>query len=181
MIHLLEHLRPLATEVVPLRGCPRARGGHEGAQHHSLRERGLLPPRKCRVADPHERILQTLKAMLENEVALAVRPVDRVQVGLMEDVLGRLALRVRAVLVEAPDVRRLFGGSLRVAPRLQVALRDEVLLPVLGDRCTPLWLDCGYSPSLWLILAHLSHRRTKPGGPRNPPGFLNFDGGRYWT
>src|SRR5262252_7170910 len=65
--------------------------------------------------------------MLQNEVALAICSVDRIQIRLVEDVLRCLTPRVRSVLVEAPDVRLLPGRCVWVAPRLQVALRHEVL------------------------------------------------------
>src|SRR6266496_321923 len=43
------------------------------------------------------------------------------------------------------------------------------------------------APTLWLRRLFVVHFRslwpqqTKPGGLCNPPGFLHFSGGRYWT
>ena len=101
-----------------------------------LVHRDLFPLGELGVPDRGELALQPRETVLQHEVALAVRSVDRVQVSLVEEVLGRLAPRVRAVLVEAPDVRILSVRGVRVTLRLQVGLRDEMLpLMLLGLQC----------------------------------------------
>src|SRR6267142_5175201 len=94
----------------------------EGAEQDVLPGRERLSPGELAVPDRDELTLQAGEAVLQDEVALALCTLDRVHVRLVEDVLGGLAPRVGAVLVEAPDVRLLPGGRARVAPRPQVAV-----------------------------------------------------------
>jgi hypothetical protein len=95
--------------------------------------RELLP-------NPDERALQAGETLLENEITLAVLPMDRVQVSLMEDGPGRPTPRVGAVLLEDPDMA-LPLERVRIEPGLQVGLRDGVLLLVSGH--LPLrWVEC---------------------------------------
>jgi len=81
--------------------------------------------------DPHERALQARETVLEDEVAFAAFPLDRVQVSLVEDGLARLTPWVGAVLLQEPDMAPSLE-RVRVEPCLQVALWDRVLLLVSG-------------------------------------------------
>src|SRR5947207_1685981 len=94
----------------------------ESANQPTFLGRELLVLRELGIADRDELALQAGEAVLEDEIALTARPVDCVEVSLMEDAVRGLAPRVGAVLVKPPDVGLLPRWRVRVAPHLQVGL-----------------------------------------------------------
>jgi len=107
-------------------------------------------------------------AALKDQVAPAVRQMDRIQISLMKDLLGCLATRIGAVFVEPPDIWRLTSWCCWIAPRLEVALRDEMLLLVPGDRCT---LTVA---TLWLFPLAVAHCGSIGPQRRNPEGCVTL-------
>src|ERR1700693_5406646 len=103
MVHLLQHLAPLSREVVSLGGCPHVLRRDEGAELDMFFGREFLVAREL-LPDPDERALQAAETLLEVKIPRPVLPMDRVQVGLVEDGPGRPALRDGAGLLEDPDM-----------------------------------------------------------------------------
>src|SRR5213594_1572972 len=74
---------------------------------------------------------ESSETVLYGEIARPVRQVYCVEVFLGEDVLRCLTFGAFTILGEHPNERTLTSGNIRVAPRLQVRLRNPMLVLVL--------------------------------------------------
>ena len=80
---------------------------------------------------PNKVVLDTSKRILDDQVPVTVRHLDGVSVGCSERLLRRFVFLLSAVSADAPDVRASTCWCARVTPRLQIAVRNDMLSFVL--------------------------------------------------
>src|SRR5262249_4339005 len=118
--------------------------------------------------------------LFENKITLAVRPMDRVQIGLMEDAPWGLAPWIGPILLELPDIASALE-RMPIEPCLQVGFWDGML--PLVTHVEP--LSVSTSMSSWRPLPTLAVRhylgtggKTAARGVSQPRAEF---GGRCWT
>jgi len=111
---------------------PHLRSCDESQQPDQFLSIGPKAAIEFQIPDPGELVLQFLKPVFQTEIALSVRPSDRIDIGFREDVDGRLAAGGGAIFVEQPNVGRVrrLCGRCQVVSCFCVALRNEVLFLV---------------------------------------------------
>jgi len=102
----------------------------ENAQVCSISGCQILPPPNAR-KNLHKVIFNSRKRGLYDQVPIAIRHLERVSVAGGERLLWRFVFLRAAVSRNPPDVRALPRWRAWIAPRLQVAVRDDVLFLVL--------------------------------------------------
>ena len=127
IVHLLLRLSPVFAGLV----CSGMHSCREQAERRAINIAQRFPLTDS-VAHSNEFTLKLSERVFDDQISLAIRHLDRVSVGSGEGLLWRPAKGVSSILGNSPDKGALARRHNRIAPRFQVAVRNEMLFLLLS-------------------------------------------------